>query len=118
MSGTTDPGAAVDAVARYLATGDMSGVADAGQRGRLTRARTLLADGCTWVEPSPGLRDAIVDRILQVARSDPLRPPSPEPAPPAAAPGHPEGSGEADGGGGRGSGRGGGSAYEPEVRGT
>jgi hypothetical protein len=98
----TDPSAAVEAVARYLEGGDPSAITDPGQRDRLARARALLADGCTWAQPSPGLREAIVDRILQVARSDPLHPTPAMPATPATsttpattASGHPEGSGEA-----------------------
>jgi hypothetical protein len=57
----------LDVAARYLATGDPTGLPDDGTRRRLDRTLGLLARRCVWEQPPLGLLDAVVDQI-QVGR--------------------------------------------------
>lgn len=68
--------------------------------GELDRIRRLLTDERIWERPSPAVLDTIIERITQVARSDPLGFGRACSGPPPAAPpsGHPEGSGDSEAG--------------------
>jgi hypothetical protein len=64
-----DPsGDRIDAAARYLATGDPTGLPGNGTRHCLDRALALLAKPSTWEHPSPELRATVVGRVLPLDR--------------------------------------------------
>jgi hypothetical protein len=64
-----DPsGDRIDAAARYLATGETTGLPGNGTRHCLDRALALLAKPSTWEHPSPDLRATVVGRVLPIDR--------------------------------------------------